>query len=306
MRVLVTGGAGFIGSHIVENLLQAGHEPIVLDNLSHGKRENLPPGTPLYEVDIRDAAGVEHVMGKTRPQVIIHQAAQVSVSYSVAYPAEDGEINILGTLNLLEEAQRHKVEKFIFASSVAVYGNPSYLPCDEYHPTVPRAPYGMSKLTAEAYIRLFHRLYGLRYTILRYGNVYGPRQDAEGEAGVIAIFISRMLAGEPTVIDGDGQQTRDFVYVGDVAHANLLALTAGDGETLNLGTGQAIAILDLWQLLRRLTGYSLEAHHGLPRTGDIRHMVIDAERAQSVLGWKAETPLESGLRRTIAAWQAPV
>ncbi len=303
MRVLVTGGAGFIGSHIVEGLLQAGHEAIVLDDLSHGKRENLPPGTPLYEVDVRDGAAVEAVLDKVHPQVILHQAAQVSVPYSVAYPAEDGAVNVLGTLNLLEGAQRHRVEKFVFASSVAVYGPPQYLPCDEYHPTVPLSPYGMSKWAAESYIRLFHRLYGLRYTILRYGNVYGPRQDAEGEAGVIAIFVSRMLAGEPTVIDGDGEQTRDFLYVGDVARANLLALEGGDGETLNLGTGRATSILELWRLLRRLTGYAGEERHGLPRTGDIRHMVLDAARAREVLGWEAETTLEEGLRRTIAAWQ---
>ena len=302
MRVLVTGGAGFIGSHVVEGLLQAGHEAIVLDNLSHGKRDNLPEGTPLYEVDVRDGEGVAAVLAKTRPQAILHLAAQVSVSYSVAYPAEDGEVNIIGTLNLLEGAQRYKVEKFIFSSSVAVYGNPQYQPCDEYHPTVPLSPYGMSKWAAESYIRLFHRLYGLRYTILRYGNVYGPRQDAEGEAGVIAIFVSRMLAGEPTVIDGDGLQTRDFVYVGDVARANLLALHAGDGETFNLGTGRATSIVALWQTLRRLTGYSDEPVHGLPRTGDIRHMVIDAEKARTKLGWTAETPLEEGLQRTIAAW----
>ena len=303
MRVLVTGGAGFIGSHVVKACLQAGHEVAVVDDLSHGRRENVPPGIPLYTVDIRTPALAE-AFDAFCPEVVSHHAAQVSVAYAVAHPAEDTAINVTGTVNVLAQAVRLGVRKVIFASSVAVYGNPQAQPCDETHPIAPLSPYGLAKATGEAYIRLFARLYDLPFTIFRYGNVYGPRQSVVGEAGVVAIFTHRMLQGEPTTIDGDGLQTRDFVYVEDIARANVLALTRGAGETLNLGTGHATTVQALWHELRRLTGYPGEPSYGPPRPGDIRAMVLDARRAAEVLGWQPQVTLQEGLQRTVAAFRA--
>jgi UDP-glucose 4-epimerase len=300
MRILVTGGAGFIGSHVVDVFQAAGHHVTVVDDLSHGRRENLPPGVTLNELDIRSPE-LADVFAEAKPQVVSHHAAQISVARSVQSPAEDAAVNVGGTANVLQQAVQHGVEKVLFASSVAVYGNPQYQPCDESHPTQPLSPYGLSKLVGEMYVQLFSSLYGLAYTILRYGNVYGPRQDAEGEAGVIALFVHKMLEGAPAVIDGDGGQTRDFVYVEDVASANLLALEAGHGQAINLGTGTGVAIRALWHTLRDLTGHTLEQVNGPPRPGDIRHMVISPTRAHDELGWQAQTELLEGLRRTVAS-----
>ena len=301
MRILVTGGAGFIGSHIVETYLNAGHEVFVVDDLSHGRRENLPPQVPLYEVDIRSPA-LAAVFDEVQPDVVSHHAAQVSVATSVAHPTQDATINVLGMVNVLEQAAHHDTRQVIFSSSVAVYGNPQYQPCDEVHPTQPLSPYGLSKLTGEAYLRLLAEMSGLRCTIFRYGNVYGPRQSAEGEAGVIAIFADRMLAREPVIIDGDGLQTRDFVYVGDIARANLLALERGGSGPYNLGTGQATTIRDLWFTLQSLTGYAGTEVYGPPRQGDIRQMVLDAGLAARELGWRPQVSLAEGLRRTLQAF----
>lgn len=300
MRILVTGGAGFIGSHVVDAYQAAGHHVSVVDDLSHGRRENLPSSVTLYELDARSPE-LADVFAEARPQVVSHHAAQISVARSMQSPAEDAGVNVGGTANVLQQAVRHDVEKVLFASSVAVYGNPQYQPCDELHPTQPLSPYGLSKLVGEMYVQLFSRLYGLEYTILRYGNVYGPRQDAEGEAGVIALFVRKMLEGVPAVIDGDGEQTRDFVYVDDVAAANLLALEAGRGQTVNLGAGTGVTIRALWHTLRGLTGYTLEQVNGPPRPGDICHMVISPTRAHDELGWRAQTELLEGLRRTVAS-----
>lgn len=301
MRILVTGGAGFIGSHVVETYLHAGHEVFVVDNLSQGRRENLPPQAPLYEVDIRSPA-LATVFDEVQPEIVSHHAAQVSVATSVAHPTEDVAVNVLGMVNVLEQAARHGTRQVIFSSSVAVYGNPQYQPCDEAHPTRPLSPYGLSKLTGEAYLRLLAEMSGLRCTIFRYGNVYGPRQSAEGEAGVVAIFTDQMLARKPVVMDGDGLQTRDFVYVGDIARANLLALERGAGGPYNLGTGQATTIHDLWLTLRSLTGYAGTEAYGPPRQGDIRQMVLDAGLAARELGWQPQVSLEEGLRCTLQAF----
>jgi len=303
MHILVTGGAGFIGSHVVEAYRAAGHRVSVVDDLSRGRRENLPPEVPLYEIDIRSPE-LAALFDRIRPEVVNHHAAQVSVSRSVRRPAEDAAINIVGLVNVLQQAARVEARKVLFSSSVAVYGDPQYQPCDEPHPCQPLSPYGLSKLTGERYVRLFGRIHGLDYTLFRYGNVYGPRQDTEGEAGVIALFARAMVDGAPTTIDGDGAQTRDFVYVGDVARASVLALEVGSAETLNLGTGRAVSINALWRTLRDLTGYQGRERHGPPRAGDIRHMVLDVSHAAETLGWRAQVRLDEGLARTVRSMRA--
>lgn len=238
-KVLVTGGAGFIGSHIVEECLAAGHEVVVIDDLSSGKQENLPPGVPLYQVDVADAAAVQQVFELVRPEYVAHQAAQISVSRSVREPAMDARTNVLGLLYVLEAAVQHEVQGLVFASSGGVLYGDVWEPAGEEHPAAPVSPYGISKLSGEMYLRFFAREYGLRCAALRYGNVYGPRQDLHGEAGVVAIFLQRLLAGEAPVVNGDGRYIRDYVYVEDVARANLLTL---EGEwqgflAYNVSTG---------------------------------------------------------------------
>jgi UDP-glucose 4-epimerase len=298
MRVLVTGGAGFIGSHIVEALLEAGHHVAVVDNLSTGKRDNVPPGVPFYPVDIRDPE-LADVFARERPEVVSHQAAHVSVPQSVADPMHDASVNVVGLVNVLEQAQRHGARKVILASSVAVYGDPVALPVTESHPLRPLSPYGLSKWVGERYVELFQHLHGLEFTVLRYANVYGPRQDPHGEAGVVSIFLSRMLAGEPVTIYGDGEQTRDFVYVKDVAVANLCALERGDGGIYNVSTGRATSVNHLFHVLAEMTSYHQAPHHGPPRRGDVRHSVLDPARAQTELGWRAEMALAEGLAQTV-------
>ena len=301
MHVLVTGGAGFIGSHVVHAMLASGHEVMVVDDLSHGRRENLPAGVRLFVTDIRSPE-LAAVYADVRPEVVCHHAAQVSVSRSVAAPVEDAALNVVGTVNVLDQAVKHDVRKIIYISSAAIYGNPQYQPCDELHPIVPLSPYGLTKRIGEDYVKLFYTLYGLQYTIFRYANVYGPRQDTEGEAGVIALFTRRMLDDEVTIIHGDGQQTRDFIYVGDIAQANVLALSRADGAVINLGTGTAVSINQLWRNLRTLTGYTGQENHGDERKGDIRDMVFSLQRARELLGWRPSVPLEHGLRQTVEAF----
>lgn len=301
MRVLVTGGAGFIGSHVVDAMLQAGHEVTVVDDLSHGHRKNLPLDIPLFVVDIRTAA-LDTVFAEVQPEVVCHHAAQVSVSRSVVAPVEDAAQNVVGTVNVLDRAVKHGVRKVLYISSAAVYGNPQYQPCDEEHPVAPLSPYGLSKRIGEDYVKLFHTLHHLQYTIFRYANVYGPRQDTEGEAGVIALFTRRMLDGEATVIHGDGEQTRDFIYVGDIAKANVMALTGADNAVLNLGTGTACSISQLWHLLKHLTKYQGAEQYGPERKGDIRDMVFSTAKARDVLGWQPQVSLAQGLHHTVEAF----
>ncbi len=298
MKIVVTGGAGFIGSHVVDAYIAAGHQVIVVDNLSTGRRENVHPAAALVEMDVNDPA-LADLLQDERPQVVNHHAANPSVSLSVHKPLFDATQNILGTLHVLEAARRAGVGKVIYISSGgAIYGNPAYLPVDEDHPSHPVSPYALSKHTGERYTHLYGEQYGLCWTILRYANVYGPRQDPLGEAGVIAIFCQNLLEGKAPEIHWDGEQSRDFIYVGDCARANLLALEGGDGQAYNVGTGVSTSINRLFRTLLEVAGQEVEPRRGPRRPGDVRHSYLDCTRIERDLGWRAEVSLHEGLGRT--------
>lgn len=306
MRVLVTGGAGFIGSHVCDHLLAAGHEVAALDDLSSGSRRNLSGRVTLYEGDVRDARFVELVFSEVKPDRVCHQAAQVSVSRSVREPRFDAEVNVLGLLNVLEASARHGADRVVFASTGgALYGD-VFEPVPETAPADPASPYGVSKLAGEGYLRAFARDRGLPAVALRYANVYGPRQDPHGEAGVIAIFTRALLNGETCTINGDGRYVRDYVYVDDVAHANVLALErdATNGPSpfaaYNIGTGSGTDVNTLFESLRALAAPGARAAFGPPRPGDLRSSLLDSSKAGRELGWRPSVPLEEGLRATVA------
>ncbi len=299
-KMLVTGGCGFIGSHVVDAFLAQGYEVVVVDNLSAGSLKHLNPQAKFYEVDIRSAA-LADVFEAEHPDFVDHHAAQIDVRLSAEKPRYDADVNILGTLNLLECAVRFDVKKFILISSGgAVYGEPEYLPCDEAHPIRPLSPYGVSKHAIELYLYLYKENYGLDYTVLRYANVYGPRQDPHGEAGVAAIFTDQMLRGEHVTINGSGEQVRDFVYVEDCVAANLLAITDGSGEIYNIGTGIGISVNQLFQTLAEITGYEREPYYGPAKLGETFRSYLTAEKAHQALGWEPTVALDEGLRRTVA------
>jgi UDP-glucose 4-epimerase len=298
LKILVTGGAGFIGSHIVDAYVAAGHEVLVVDNLSTGKAENVHQGARLLEMDIADPALID-LLDAERPDVVNHHAANPSVSRSVREPIFDAAQNIVGTLNLLEAARRSGVSRFIYISSGgAMYGNPQYLPMDEEHPSSPVSPYALSKHTGERYVRLYGLEHGLSWTSLRYANVYGPRQDPLGEAGVVAIFCQNLLDGTAPEIHWDGEQTRDFVYVGDCARANVTALEQGDGQAFNVGTGVGTSINSLFQALLDVAGQEIEPRRGPRRPGDARHSYLDSTKIEKLLGWRASVDLRQGLAGT--------
>lgn len=299
MKVLVTGGAGFIGSHTVDALAAAGARVSVLDNLSTGRIENLKQRVDFYHGDLVEKDFVFHCVEKESPEVIIHLAAQASVPKSLAAPERDAGVNILGSLHILEAARLYGARKVVFASSAAVYGMPRYLPVDEHHPAQPLSGYGLSKHTVERYLDLYRGLYGLDYTVLRYANVYGPRQDALGEGGVVSVFIDRILDGEQPVIHGDGGQTRDFVFVSDVAAASLCAMDRAGGMTLNVGTGCSVTVNALFEIIKKAADYKGPALYGPPRPGDIRDSRMDCKRAARNLGWTAGTGLEQGIKNTL-------
>jgi UDP-glucose 4-epimerase len=298
LKVMVTGGAGFIGSHVVDMLVSAGYRVSVVDDLSTGRFENINPGVNFYRVKI-EGDDFGRVVERERPDAVIHHAAQVDVARSMNEPLKDAGINVLGSVNLLENCRRYRVGKVIYASSAAVYGSPAYLPVDEGHPVAPQSPYGVSKHTVEHYLRIYQEVYGVRYTVLRYANVFGPRQDASGEGGVVAIFIDCLLKGKRVKIFGDGRQTRDFVYAGDVACANLAALNRGDGKILNVSTGTSLSVKSLFQLLKGLTGSSLEPEYCPPRPGDILHSCLANDRVREALEWSPRCKVEEGLRQTL-------
>jgi UDP-glucose 4-epimerase len=298
MKIVVTGGAGFIGSHIVDAYVAAGHQVIVIDDLSSGRREQVHPAADLVEMDL-NAPELVDLLQAERPDVINHHAANASVAVSVRRPIFDARQNILATVNLLLAAQRAGVGKLIYISSGgAMYGDPVYLPMDEEHPSNPISPYALSKHTGERYVRLFGIEHSLSWTSLRYANVYGPRQDPLGEAGVISIFCQDLLEGREPEIHWDGEQSRDFVYVGDCARANLLALQGGDGQAYNVGTGVGTSINTLFRTLLGVTGRSVEPRRGPRRGGDVRHSYLDCSKIRRDLGWQAEVDLRQGLAAT--------
>jgi UDP-glucose 4-epimerase len=300
MVILVTGGAGFIGSHVVDAYVAAGHEVVVVDNLSTGSREQIHLAARLVDRDINQADVVDLLL-EERPEVVNHHAANASVAVSVRRPIYDASQNVLGTLNLLEACRVAGVRKFIYISSGgAMYGNPEYLPMDEGHPSNPVSPYALSKHTGERYVHLYGVEHDLRWTSLRYANVYGPRQDPHGEAGVVSIFCQNLLDGVAPEIHWDGEQTRDFVYVSDCARANLLALDAGDGQAYNVGTGAATSINELFRALVGVSGRDVEPRRGPRRPGDARHSYLDCSKIERELGWQAEVSLREGLQAT---WQ---
>ncbi len=303
MKVLVTGGAGFIGSHVVDALIEQGHTVVVVDDLSTGKAEFINPQARFYQVDIRTPELAE-VLHRERPELINHHAAHADVRRSVTDPRHDADVNILGSLNLLECARQHGAGKLVYASTGgAIYGEPIYLPCDENHPLNPICPYGVSKLTVERYVSYYGHAYGLQYATLRYPNVYGPRQDPTGEAGVVAIFARQMLLGERVIINGTGDQQRDFLYVADVVRANILAQDHLDGLTYNLGTGVGTSVNDLFALMAGETGYDAKPTHGPPKAGETFKIYLDATKARQELNWQPQTSLDEGLTRTIASFR---
>jgi UDP-glucose 4-epimerase len=298
MKIVVTGGAGFIGSHVVDAYLDAGHQVVVVDNLSTGRRDRVHPEARLVEIDINDPSLVQ-LLQDEQPDVINHHAANGSVTVSVRDPLFDVRQNIVGTLNLLEASHQANVRKFIYISSGgAMYGNPRHLPVDEKHPAYPVSPYGLSKHTGERYVRLYGAQYELRWTSLRYANVYGPRQDPHGEAGVIAVFCQNLLDGVAPEVHWDGEQTRDFLYVGDCARANLRVLEAGDGEAYNVGTGVGTSINALFATLTEVAGQNVSPRRAPRRPGDARHSYLDCSKIEHDLGWRAQIDLRDGLART--------
>lgn len=300
MRVMVTGGAGFIASQVAQAYVDAGHEVLVLDNLSSGKKENVPEKAKFVFGDIQSDTAAEAVR-TFRPEVVNHHAAQINVRKSVEDPVFDAQVNVLGSLNLLEAARRNGVRKFIFASSGgAGYGEQEYFPADEKHPLRPVSPYGVTKVCVENYMHYYKVQYGLEYTALRYANVYGPRQDPHGEAGVVAIFCTRLIKGQTAIINGDGEQTRDYVYVGDVVRANVEALTRGDGLSINVGTALETDVNALFRKLRDLSGSRQEEIHGPGMPGEQRRSVIDNRLAYDELGWYPNMLLDDGLSLTLA------
>lgn len=305
MRILVTGGAGFIGSHVADAYVAAGHEVLVVDNLATGSRENVPRAAAFEEADILDPA-FDAIVASFRPQVINHHAAQASVKVSSRDPVADLAMNGGGTARVATLCVEHGARMIYASTGGALYGDPERLPVDESHPIRPLSNYGLSKRVGELYVDLLQRTAGLRAVILRYANAYGPRQDPRGEAGVVAIFTGLMLAGEPCTIDGDGEQLKDYVYVGDIAHANLLALDAGDGEALNIGTGRGTSVNAIYAALARATGSTVAPRYGPPRPGDVRRIWLDASRASRVLGWRATVDLDEGLRRTVKSYGGSV
>ena len=304
MRVLVTGGAGFIGSHLTDRLVADGHTVTVVDDFSHGRSANvdsaLGDSCRLEVADVTDPAFAELVVA-TRPEVIYHLAAQIDVRASVADPVQDAHLNVLGTVRTLEAAREAGVRKVVLASSVAIYGPVQQLPVTESTPTQPLSPYAVSKLTGEMYLRQYNQLHGLAGTTLCFGNVYGPRQDPHGEAGVVSIFSDALLAGRPTMVPGDGGNTRDYVYVGDVADALVRAGgDAGADRRYNIGTGVATSDLELHRAVAAAAGAAVEPSFGAWRPGDLRAMTLDSTRAATELGWRPSTPLRAGIEHTVA------
>ena len=298
-KVLVTGGAGFIGSHLVTRLLDCGCSVAVIDDLTAGHLRDVNHHAVFYHADINDPK-IEQVVQRERPEIVYHLAAQSSVTRSAADPVNDADTNVVGTVRLISACASEGVDKFIFSSTGgALYGDPEIIPCNEDTPVNPLTPYGMSKYAGELYLELFHRTYGLDYTILRYANVYGPGQNPHGEAGVVAIFAGLMLEGKRPTIYGDGTQERDFVFVSDVVDANIAAMRRGDGGTYNIGTGDPVNIGRVYELLKEFTGFDKEPSYQPRRPGEVFSIALDSTRATKDLDWKPIVPLEEGLKLAV-------
>ena len=304
MKVLVTGGAGFIGSHLVDRLIMEGHEAIIVDNLATGKRRNINRAARFYKMDIQSWR-LERVFRSERPNVVMHLAAQMDVRKSVEDPMFDAQVNVLGTLNVLQQAVKHGVRKVVFSSSGgAIYGEQEIYPAPEAHVMKPLSPYGLSKLCGEQYLSYYHRVSGLQAVSLRYANVYGPRQDPEGEAGVVAIFIQKMLNNEQAVINGNGRQTRDFVFVDDVVEANLAMIGQDTQGTYNVGTGVETSINDLFRILVQHTGSTCKEIHGPAKKGEQARSVIDSTKLRQDVSWEPKADLTEGLKKTVEYFRA--
>lgn len=307
MRILITGGAGFIASHIADAYLELSHEVAVFDSFASGRRENLAPQVTVFQGDISDASAVERAFSQFRPEVVSHHAAQLDVRRSLAEPVYDAQINILGSLHVLQNAVRVGAHRFIFASSGgAIYGDAIQIPTPETAPENPESPYGLTKLAFEGYLRIWHKNTGIVPVCLRYANVYGPRQSVKGEAGVVAVFAKRLLAGKPCTIFGDGTSSRDYTFVEDIARANVQALSRGDGGAWNIGTGTQTPIARVYEEIRaavgELNGRAIEtpAAFELLRAGEVIHSALDATKAREVLGWEPQTNFREGVRETVA------
>ena len=296
--VLVTGGAGFIGSHLVDRLLSLGYRVAVVDDLSTGRLQNLNKGAAFYHTSIT-YGGLEEIFQREQPSIVNHHAAQISVSQSVNDPLRDAEVNIQGTLRIIELCRRYGVDKLVFPSSGGtIYGEPQYMPCDEQHPVRPLSPYALSKHVAEEYLDLYHQIYRLNYATLRYGNVYGPRQDPHGEAGVVAIFTKAMLEGKQPTIYGTGEQERDFLFVDDVVDANILVMEEGQGE-YNIGSSQGTSVNRIFELLKGIIRFRWGSAYGPARPGEVFKISLDNSKFEKAFGWKQKVSLEEGMNRTV-------
>jgi UDP-glucose 4-epimerase len=301
IRVLVTGGAGFIGSHIVDALISRGHRVIAIDNLSTGKKENLNSKARFYKIDIRDKK-LKDIFQKEKPDFVCHEAAHIDLRQSVHDPIFDAENNIVGSLNILQNCVKYKIKKIVFASTGgALYGDAKIIPTPESYPAMPVSPYGVAKLSVEHYLFYYHKIFELPYVALRYANVYGPRQDAHGEAGVVAIFAGKILKGQPPVINGDGRQTRDYVFVEDVVKANVLALGSRKCGFYNVGTSVETNVNQIFRNLVKITGAKVREVHGPAMPGEQRRSCLSFAKIRRELGWQSKVKLDEGLKRT-AEW----
>ena len=300
MRVLVTGGAGFIGSHIVDALIERGDDVFVIDNLSEGSRANLNPDARLFDVSVNDADGLARAFAEAKPDVVSHHAAQISVRNSMYDPTHDAQVNIIGSLNVLQCAVKHDVERLIFASTSVVYAKPSRLPMDETHPLRPESVYGVSKLSVENFIRLYSDAYGIKHKIFRYGNVFGPRQNPHGEAGVVAIFTGQFMRGEQPTIFGDGSKTRDYIYISDIVSANTAALeAAGDNDTYNIARGIGVSDFEIFDAVRGAADSSMQPKYAPVRPGEPQDISLEPAKAMQALSWQPRVTLSDGILQVV-------
>ncbi len=303
MKILVTGGAGFIGSNVVDGFIREGHQVTVVDNLSTGVESNVNKKAQFIKADIRSVI-MDTVFEKMQPDVLCHHAAQIDLRKSITDPIYDADVNIMGSLNLLNACIKHRVTKVIFASTGgAIYGEQNYFPTDENHPVHPLCPYGVAKLTLEKYLYFYHKTFGINFAVLRYSNVYGPRQNPLGEAGVVAIFTEKLLTDQETIINGDGTQTRDFIFVEDVVKANLLVLDYPQSDIFNIGTGTETEINHLFKILKEKIGSKRKSVHGPAVPGELRRSALSYARAEKLLGWKPKCNLDEGIAKTVDYYQ---